>query len=64
LSAEDCVDASLAGLDAGKLMSIPRLHDEEQWTCREAGRSEISPKFRIAKPPPRCGVESRTTGVA
>lgn len=59
MSAEDCVDAALAGLDAGELVTIPGLHDEALWTRWEADRREISPKFRNAKPAPRYGVGPR-----
>jgi uncharacterized protein len=64
MSAEDCVDAALAGLDAGELVTIPGLHEQELWTHWEADRREISPKFRNAKPAPRYGVRSRTVSVA
>jgi hypothetical protein len=64
MSAEDCVDAALAGLDAGELVTIPGLHEEELWTRWEADRREISPKFRNAKPAPRYGVGSRAANVA
>jgi len=53
MSAEDCVDAALAGLDAGELVTIPGLHEGELWTQWEAARKDISPKFRNAKPAPR-----------
>lgn len=56
MSAEDCVDAALAGLDAGELVTIPGLHDEQLWARWEADRREISPKFRNAKPAPRYAV--------
>ena len=32
MSAEDFVDAALAGLDAGELVTIPGLHESELWT--------------------------------
>jgi short-subunit dehydrogenase len=56
MSAEDCVDAALAGLDAGELVTIPGLHEGELWTRWEADRREISPKFRNAKAAPRYGI--------
>lgn len=59
MSAEDCVDAALAGLDAGELVTIPGLHDAQLWTRWETDRRDISPKFRNAKPAPRYGVGSR-----
>jgi short-subunit dehydrogenase len=61
MSAEDLVDAALAGLDAGEAVTIPGLHEGELWTKWEADRREISPKFRNAKPAPRYGVGSRAT---
>ena len=53
MSAEDCVDAALAGLDAGELVTIPGLHEGALWTNWEADRKDIGPKFRNAKPAPR-----------
>src|ERR1700742_2442820 len=53
MSVDDCVDAALAGLDSGELVTIPGLHDEALWTHWEAERKEIGPKFRNAKPAPR-----------
>lgn len=64
MSAEDCVDAAMAGLDAGELVTIPGLHEGELWTRWERDRREISPKFRNAKPAPRYGVAPRTANVA
>ncbi|MDI3566039.1 SDR family oxidoreductase [Bradyrhizobium sp. Arg816] len=60
MSAEDCVDAALVGLDAGELVTIPGLHEEALWTRWEADRRDISPKFRNAKPAPRYGLASRS----
>lgn len=57
MSAEDCVDAALAGLDSGELVSIPGLHDADAWTRWEADRRELSKKFGNAKPAPRYGVK-------
>jgi short-subunit dehydrogenase len=56
MSAEDCVDAALAGLDAGELVTIPGLHEAELWTGWEADRLKISQKFGNAKPASRYGV--------
>jgi len=64
MSAEDCVDAALAALDGGELVTIPGLHDEAPWTRWETDRREISPKFRNAKPAPRYGVGSRASNAA
>jgi len=53
MRAEDLVDAALAGLDAGELVTIPGLHEAEAWTRWEQERREMSPKFRNPKPAPR-----------
>ena len=59
MSAEDCVDAALAGLDAGERVTIPGLHEQDLWTRWEADRGTISSKFGNAKPAPRYGVGTR-----
>lgn len=53
MRAEDLVDAALAGLDAGELVTIPGLHETEAWTRWERERREMAPKFRNPKPAPR-----------
>jgi short-subunit dehydrogenase len=58
MSAEDCVDAALTGLDSGELVTIPGLHDGDAWTKWEADRRELSKKFGNAKPAARYGVTS------
>jgi len=58
MSAEDCVDAALAGLDGGELVTIPGLHDGDAWTKWEADRRELSKTFGNAKPAARYGVTS------
>lgn len=57
MAAADLVDAALAGLDQGELVTIPGLQDGEDWTRWEEGRRAISPKFNNAKPSPRYGLE-------
>jgi uncharacterized protein len=64
MSAEDCVDAALAGLDAGELVTIPGLHELALWTRWEADRQQISPKFRNAKPAPRYGGGAKASSAA
>ena len=58
MSAENLVDAALAGLDAGELVTIPSLHDADSWTRWEADRRELSKKFSNAEPAPRYGVHA------
>jgi hypothetical protein len=61
MSAEDCVDAALAGLDAGELVTIPGLHDGDDWARWESDRREIAAKFRNAKPAPRYGISAHAS---
>lgn len=56
MSAADLVDAALAGLDQGELVTIPTLHDGNQWTNWEAGRRALGPQFSNAEPAPRYGL--------
>lgn len=57
MSAEDAVDAALAGLDSGEIITIPGLHDGDAWSRWEADRLELSKKFGNAKPASRYGVK-------
>ena len=56
MSAANLVDAALAGLDAGELVTIPGLHDAEAWNAWEADRRALAPKFANALPAARYGV--------
>lgn len=53
MTPEKMVDAALAGLDQGELVTIPGLHDAEQWTQFEAARRDISQRFGNSEPAPR-----------
>lgn len=53
MTAEDCVDAALVGLDKGELVSIPTLQDGDDWLNWEAQRRALQPKFANARPGPR-----------
>jgi len=53
MTAEDLVDAALAGLDQGELVTIPTLQDGNDWTNWEADRRALTPKFANAKAAPR-----------
>ena len=50
---EEMVDAALAGLDQGELVSIPSLHDGDEWTRFEAARRSLSQQFANSVPAPR-----------
>ena len=53
MSAEDCVDAALAGLEQGELVTIPGLQDNNDWEMWEASRQALAPKFANATPAKR-----------
>jgi len=53
MSVEDMVDAALAGLDQGELVTIPGLHDGDEWTRFEAARRAISQHFGNSVPAQR-----------
>ncbi|CAI8801803.1 SDR family oxidoreductase [Pseudomonas sp. IT-P12] len=53
MSAEDMVDAALAGFASGEVVTIPGLHDGEQWDRYEAQRQVLSGLFGSSTPAPR-----------
>ncbi|MBV7555993.1 SDR family oxidoreductase [Pseudomonas sp. PDM28] len=53
MSAEDMVDAALAGLAAGETVTIPGLHDGGQWDRHEAQRKTLSGLFGNSVAAPR-----------
>jgi uncharacterized protein len=53
MSPEDVVDAALVGLDQGELVTIPPLHDGDEWIRFEAARRAISQQFGNSAPAPR-----------
>src|SRR5437879_2929407 len=56
MSPEDMVDAALGALDRGELVTIPALHDGEEWTRFEATRRAIAKRFGNSMPAPRYGI--------
>src|ERR1700733_4407169 len=56
MSTENMVDAALVGLDQGELVTIPGLHDGDEWTHFEAARRDLSQKFGNSTPAPRYGI--------
>ncbi|MGP1718312.1 MAG: SDR family NAD(P)-dependent oxidoreductase [Methylophilus sp.] len=58
MSAEDLVDAALAGLDNGELVTIPPLQDHDDWLQWETARRALAPKFANSKPGRRYGIAS------
>jgi len=59
MSVEDMVDAALAGLDQGELVTIPGLHDGDEWTRFEAARRAISQRFGNSVPASRYKIQGR-----
>ena len=53
MSADDMVDAALAGLDQGEVITIPSLADKADWDRYEAARRAMSDKLSSAVPAPR-----------
>ena len=50
---ENMVDAALVGLDQGELVTIPGLHNGDEWTRFEAARRSMLPQFGTSVPAPR-----------
>ena len=56
MSAEDLVDAALAGLDQGEIVTIPSLPDKAEWDGFEAARRAMSGKLSSAVPARRYNI--------
>jgi short-subunit dehydrogenase len=61
MSAEDMVDAALVGLDRGELVTLPSLHDGDEWARWEAARRTMAGHFFNAAPAPRYRVGGRAS---
>ncbi len=59
MSADDVVDAALAGLDQGELVTIPSLADAADWASFEAARQALAPNLSHALPASRYSVATR-----
>jgi uncharacterized protein len=64
MSTEDMVDAALAGLDQGEVVTIPPLQDGEDWTRFDAARRALTPKFANSVPAPRYRVAEPARRIA
>ena len=58
MTAEDMVDASLAGLDRHEAITIPSLPDIADWEKYEAARNALGPNLSRQKPAARYGIQS------
>jgi short-subunit dehydrogenase len=59
MSAGDIVDAALAGLDQGELVTIPSLPDDADWVAFEAARQALAPNLSRTEPAARYGIALR-----
>ena len=64
MSAADMVDAALAGLDQGEVVTIPSLPDQAEWDRFEAARRAMSTRLSSTAPASRYKVEQRQTAEA
>jgi short-subunit dehydrogenase len=53
MQSDDLVDAALAGLDQGELVTIPSLPDAADWTAYEAARQKLIPNLSLSSVPAR-----------
>ena len=53
MKAEDAVDAALAGLDMGELITLPSVPNIEDWNAYEAARQKLMPNLSRKLPAPR-----------
>jgi hypothetical protein len=58
MTAEDMVDASLAGLDQHELITIPTVPDIADWERYEAARKALGPNLSRQRPAARYGIQS------
>ncbi len=56
MSAEDMVDAALAGLDQGEIVTIPSLPDKAEWDGFDAARRAMSSKLSRVVPARRYNI--------
>ena len=56
MQAEDMVDAALAGLDQGEVITIPALPDAGDWAAYEAARQKLMPNLSRSAPAARYNV--------
>ena len=59
MSAEDMVDAALAGLDQGEIITIPALADDAEWNRFEAARRAMISRLSSAVPASRYNIAHR-----
>jgi short-subunit dehydrogenase len=55
MTADDMVNAALAGLDQGEFVTLPALADAGQWQAYEAARQAMTPNLSRTEPAARYG---------
>jgi hypothetical protein len=58
MKAEDMVDAALAGLDQGEVITVPSLPDAADWQAYERARQKLMPNLSRSTPAARYGVKA------
>jgi hypothetical protein len=56
MSAEDCVDAALAGLDKGETVTLPSVEDASLWETFDATRIKMFQASQTKKAASRYGL--------
>jgi hypothetical protein len=64
MPAGDMVDAALAGLAQGELVTIPALPNKADWNAFESARATLGPQLSLAAPAARYGVGARSAACA
>jgi short-subunit dehydrogenase len=59
MQADDMVDAALAGLDQGEVVTIPSLPDASDWQAYEAARRKLLPKLSLRLPARRYRMDAQ-----
>jgi hypothetical protein len=53
MTTEDMVDAALAGLNQGELVTIPSLPNQSDWNAYESARQAMRPNLSLTAPAER-----------
>jgi short-subunit dehydrogenase len=64
MTAEDLVDAALAGLDQGEKVTIPSLPSQDEWDAFDAARRAMSGRISSSVPASRYGVKGANAEAA
>jgi uncharacterized protein len=59
MTAEDCVDAALAGLDQGEAVTLPSVEDSKLWAEFDAIRNKMLGASQSSQPASRYGISTK-----